>query len=132
MRRWRCFRPSTSPVDPASAGIRLEGLAVQSVFLAADNPGIVPLLGEVSRNYPNWSPIESISARAALYLKDDREADRLLEAALNHRPGDPLARAVRAEALYLRGEPVQAQAFRAAGSRSSLERPPGWSTISAA
>ncbi len=59
-----------------------------------------------------------------MYLKKDEEADRWLGLALDNQPGDPLARAVRAEMLYLRGEPVQGQAF----ARQVLEQPrlPEW------
>jgi tRNA A-37 threonylcarbamoyl transferase component Bud32 len=109
---------------PGSAGARAETLAVQSAFLSADNPGIVPLLTETKSRYPDWAGLPAIAARAALYLKDDQEADRWLDLALENQPGDPLARSVRAEMLYLRGEPAQAQAF----ARQILEQPrvPDW------
>jgi tetratricopeptide (TPR) repeat protein len=96
---------------PAAAGPRAEALAVQAAFVSADNPGIVPLLGDVNERYPEWSAFPAIAARAALYLDEPEEADRWLGMALEGKPGDPLARSVRAEMLYLRGEPVQAQAF---------------------
>jgi hypothetical protein len=96
---------------PTSAGQPAGDLVVQSMFLAADNPGIVPLLTEINDRYPEWPSFPAIAARAALYLKQDEEADRWLGLALDNQPGDPLARAVRAEMLYLRGEAVQAQAF---------------------
>ncbi|HSR47197.1 MAG TPA: protein kinase [Anaerolineales bacterium] len=96
---------------PAEAGPRVENFAVQAAFLAANNPGIVPLLGEISREYSGWASLPAITARTMLYLKQDDEADRQIEVALDRQPGDPLARAVRAEALYLRGEPVQAAEF---------------------
>ncbi|HMK09706.1 MAG TPA: hypothetical protein VK449_11815, partial [Anaerolineales bacterium] len=59
-----------------------------------------------------------------LYLGDDAEADRQLALALDNQPGDPVARAVRAEMLYLRGEPAQAQEF----AKQVLEQPrvPAW------
>jgi serine/threonine protein kinase len=109
---------------PATAGPRAETLAIQAAFLAADNPGIVPLLTEVNDRYPDWPSLPAIAARTALYLKDDKEADRWLGLALENQPGDPLARSVRAEMLYLRGEAVQAQAF----ARQILEQPrvPPW------
>jgi tetratricopeptide (TPR) repeat protein len=109
---------------PAEAEPPIENLAVQAAFLAADNPGIVPVLTEANKRIPDWPSLPSIAARAALYLKQDGEADRWLGIALDRQPGDPLARAVRAEALYLRGEPVQAQAF----ARQILEQPrlPEW------
>jgi hypothetical protein len=94
------------------------------MFVAADNPGIVPLLTEIDDKYPNWPSFPAIAARAALYLKQDEETDRWLGVALDDQPGDPLARAVRAEMLYLRGEPVQAQAF----ARQIIGQPrvPSW------
>jgi tRNA A-37 threonylcarbamoyl transferase component Bud32 len=106
------------------AGPRAENLAVQSAFLAADNPGIVPLLTEANERIPDWPSFPAIAARAALYLDKDEEADRWMELALETQPGDPLGRSVRAEMLYLRGEPVQAQAF----VRQILEQPrvPDW------
>ncbi|MBM2843309.1 MAG: Serine/threonine protein kinase [Anaerolineales bacterium] len=109
---------------PAAAGARADNLAVQAMFLAADNPGIVPLLTEVNDGYPDWPSFPAIAARAALYLKDDAEADRWLGLALDNQPGDHLARSVRAEMLYMRGEPIQAQAF----ARQILEQPrvPAW------
>src|SRR3990172_763158 len=109
---------------PGAAGARADNLAVQAMFLAADNPGIVPLLTEVNDGYPDWPSFPAIAARTALYMKDDAEADRWLGLALDNQPGDPLARSVRAEMLYMRGEPVQAQAF----ARQILEQPrvPAW------
>jgi hypothetical protein len=109
---------------PTSAGLRAENLAVQAIFLAADNPGIVPLLTDVNERYPDWPSFPAIAARAALYLEGDGEADRWLGLALENQPGDPLGRSVRAETLYLMGEPVQAQAF----ARQILEQPrvPAW------
>ena len=109
---------------PGSAGPRIEDLAVQSTFLAADNPGIVPVLTEANQRIPDWASLPAIAARAALYLKQDEEADRWLGMALDNKPGDPLARSVRAEALYLRGESTQAQAF----ARQILDQPrlPAW------
>ncbi len=82
------------------------------------------MLGEITRDYPDWSSLPAITARAALYFGEPREAERLLEVALNDQPGDPVARSVRAEALYLGGEPVQAQAF----ARQILDQPrlPEW------
>jgi len=96
---------------PGAAGPRAENLSFQAMFLAADNPGIVPLLSDAGKQYKNWDRLAVIAARAALYLGQDDEADRRLEAALHNQPGDPMARAVRAEALYLRGQPVQAENF---------------------
>jgi hypothetical protein len=109
---------------PGPAGPRAENLAVQSAFLAGDNPAIAPLLGEANDLYKGWEPLPAITARAALYLGRDEEADHLVELALASRPGDPMARAVRAEALYLRGEPIQGQEF----ARQVLEQPrlPPW------
>jgi tRNA A-37 threonylcarbamoyl transferase component Bud32 len=109
---------------PAQAGPRAEGLAVQSLFLAADNPGIVPLLTDVNEAYPDWPTLPAIAARAALYMGKEEEADRWLNQALEAQPGDPLGRSVRAEMLYLRGEIVQAQAF----ARQILKQPrlPEW------
>jgi tRNA A-37 threonylcarbamoyl transferase component Bud32 len=109
---------------PAAGGPRLENLALESSFLAADNPGFVPLLGTLQRDYPNWISLPTIAARVYLYQKDDAESDRELEVALDRQPGDPVARAIRAEGLYLRGEPVQAQAF----ARQILDQPrvPDW------
>jgi hypothetical protein len=96
---------------PGAAGPRAENLSFQAMFLAADNPGIVPLLSDAGKQYENWDRLVVIAARAALYLGQDDEADRRLEVALDNQPGDPTARAVRAEALYLRGQPVQAENF---------------------
>ena len=96
---------------PGVAGPRAENLSFQAMFLAADNPGIVPLLSDAGKQYMNWDRLAVIAARTALYLGQDDEADRRLEAALDNQPGDPTARAVRAEALYLRGQPVQAENF---------------------
>ena len=109
---------------PTTAGARAGDLVVQSMFLAADNPGIVPLLTEVNDRYPDWPSLPAIAARAALYLEEDEEADRWLGMALENQPGDPLARSVRAELLYLRGEAVQAQAF----ARQIIGQPrvPSW------
>jgi tRNA A-37 threonylcarbamoyl transferase component Bud32 len=109
---------------PEAAGPRADSLAVQAAFLAADNPGIIPLLTEADERYPDWPSFPAIAARAALYLDHQGEADRWLGLALEEQPGDPLARSVRAEMLYLRGEPVQAQAF----ARQVLEQPriPDW------
>jgi predicted Zn-dependent protease len=111
---------------PGAAGPRAEMLAVQSAFLAADNAGIVPLLSEVNDNFPDWPSLPAIAARAALYLDKGEEADRWLGIALDQQPGDPVARAVRAEMLYMMGEPVQAQAF----ARQVLDQPriPDWLT----
>ena len=109
---------------PGEAGPGVEGLAVRASFLAADNPAIAPLLMDADKRYPGWEPLPAIAARAALYLESDEDADRWLGVALENQPGDPMARAVRAEALYLRGEPVQGQAF----ARQVLEQPriPDW------
>ena len=108
----------------AEAGPRAEGLAVQAAFMAAEDPGIVPLLADVKERYPAWTSALAIAARASLYLDEGREADRWLGLALEEQPGDPLARSVRAEMLYLRGEPGQAQAF----ARQVLSQPriPQW------
>jgi len=109
---------------PGEAGPGAENLAVRASFLAADNPAIAPLLRDADNRYPGWEPLPAIAARAALYLEGDEDADRWLGVALENQPGDPMARAVRAEALYLRGEPVQGQAF----ARQILEQPriPPW------
>src|SRR3990172_736788 len=56
---------------PTTAGARAGDLVVQSMFLAADNPGIVPLLTEVNDRYPDWPSLPAIAARAALYLEED-------------------------------------------------------------
>lgn len=109
---------------PSSAGPRIENLAVEALFLAADNPGIVPLLAEAEEPLKGWERLPTIAARAALYLGHDEEFERYLVVALDKMPGDPIARSVRAEALYLHGEPVQAEAF----ARQILGQPrlPPW------
>src|SRR3990172_8423831 len=56
---------------PTTAGARAGDLVVQSMFLAADHPGIVPLLTEVNDRYPDWPSLPAIAARAALYLEED-------------------------------------------------------------
>jgi hypothetical protein len=109
---------------PGSLGLRGEPTAVQALFLAADNPGIVPLLSDVNEKYSDWPDLMAIAARTALYLKHEDDANRWLSLALESRPGDPLARTVRAEQLYVQGETVQARAF----AQQVLDQPrlPAW------
>lgn len=109
-------------IDP-----RVREQATQALFMSATAPEeTTPLLDHLWEEYPDWGVLLPLSARTAMYAGDLGPSIEALEDELQHRPDDPLLRAVLAEGYLLEGRVDEAMEL-AVTTREDL-RDPEWLT----
>ena len=107
---------------PEEAGAELIDEALRAFFLAGgDDPrGTLESLDTLEREYPDWSPLPSLEARAHIALGEMPRARELIDKALERDPNDALALAVQAEWLRKSGDGdgarASAEAAKATGA----------------
>jgi tRNA A-37 threonylcarbamoyl transferase component Bud32/thioredoxin-like negative regulator of GroEL len=94
---------------PFNANQKLADGATEALYMSADSPAdAAPLVARVRERYPDWGPLQAISARMALYDGRLTQAIDDMESAGAARSGDPLLRATLAEGYLLDGRRAQA------------------------
>jgi hypothetical protein len=94
---------------PTNAGPNIENSLLQALFMGVTDPGMEAVGTELMDDYPEWTVLKAIEARAHLLAGNMEDAARLLDAVLQAEPNDPIALAVRAEWLIESGDRLEAR-----------------------
>jgi serine/threonine protein kinase len=118
----KVFQTIMSEVDgPTSVGPHVRDSLLQALFLGVTDPAMEEVGSELMEDYPDWTVLHAIEARAWLLGGDLEEAARLIDSALQAEPNDAIALAVKAEWLIASGENAEARSILNRLTRRSLQ-----------
>jgi tetratricopeptide (TPR) repeat protein len=118
----KVFQTIMNEVDgPASVGPYVRDSLLHALFMGVTDPGMEEVGSELMEDYPDWTVLAAIEARAWLLGGDLEGAARLIDSALQAEPNDAIALAVKAEWLIASGENAEARGILNRLSRRSLQ-----------
>jgi serine/threonine protein kinase len=95
---------------PTQAEPALVDATLQALFMGASQPDqVAPALDRLRTEYPDWSDLQAVAARVALYRGQPDAARQLAQATLDMKPKDPLAASALAEIEASHGDQASAR-----------------------
>lgn len=94
---------------PDNAGRHVEDSLLHALFMGITDPAMETVGAELMDDYPEWTILKAIEARAYLLAGNIEDAARFIDSVLQAEPNDAIALAVRAEWLIASGDRLEAR-----------------------